>query len=334
MSVHSTQMVRVPRFAGSPPPPAERPERSIMNEPNARVFSADRHRQGPTRLTFDDLLDMANPVHHLPLVGTAYRELTGDEISGHARILGGTLYGGPLGMASATANVVIEDATGRDVVGNTFVALSGGSPPPRNTVVAYAAPGRPTTGDAPAFGAPTPSADRPRIVLRQPSAEPGPFMQAYLDARGGAGTTDIAAMAAEAGPSGASVAAAAQAAYGLDLAPQPGVRPPATDGDAVRPSDVAGSPAMASHPGTAMAINNRLDAALTALATASAGNGGGQVGSDEAAWREREEAARQALERRNAAVDASPAPSPPANGHHAYASAGSLSLGPAVSAGS
>ena len=332
MSVHSTQMVRVPRFAGSPPPATERPERSIMNEPDARVFSADRHRQGPPRLTFDDLLDVVNPVHHLPLVGTAYRELTGDGITGHARILGGTLYGGPLGMASATANVVIEDATGRDVVGNAFVAFRGDAPP-QSTVVAYAGQGRPATVDDAASSAPAPDIQRQSVALRQPSTEPGPFMQAYLAGRDGSGTAGTIATAAvpTADQAGASIDGPVQAS--LDLAPRPGVRPPAAQADTVSPSREAGQPAVAPHPGAAMAIDGRLDAALTALAAASANGGEDQVGTDEAAWREREEAARRALERRSATLDVSPASSPPAHGHNAYASAGSLSLGPAISAG-
>lgn len=299
-----------------------------MNEPNARVYSADRHRQGPARLTFDDLLDIVNPVHHLPVVGTAYREVTGDGITGHARILGGTLYGGPLGMASAAANVVVEDATGRDVVGNAFVALNGDSPP-RNAVVAQYGP---VTAGAVAASAPAQVADRPGVILRQPSTEPGPFMQAYLAGRDGS-VTAAATMATEphVDRSGAPVAESAPSATELDLAPRPGARPPAAPVGTVSPSQTADNPT-APHINTALAIDSRLDAALTALAAASE-NGNRPVSGDEAAWREREEAARRALERHGASLEEPPASTPPTNGHRAYASAGSLSLGPAISAG-
>jgi len=43
---------------------------------------------------FSTLLDVINPLQHIPLVSTLYREITGDEISPSARILGGGLFGG------------------------------------------------------------------------------------------------------------------------------------------------------------------------------------------------------------------------------------------------
>ncbi len=66
------------------------------------------------RMTFEDMLDVVNPLQHIPLVSTAYRELTGDEIGGPARILGGFLYGGPVGFASAMVESVVAEGTGRD----------------------------------------------------------------------------------------------------------------------------------------------------------------------------------------------------------------------------
>ncbi|HEV7371081.1 MAG TPA: hypothetical protein VGO20_18420, partial [Arenibaculum sp.] len=51
-------------------------------------------------LSFWDLLDVINPLQHIPVVGTIYRALTGDEISTPARVAGGTLYGGVVGFAA------------------------------------------------------------------------------------------------------------------------------------------------------------------------------------------------------------------------------------------
>ena len=64
---------------------------------------------------FDQVLDMVNPLQHLPVVSTVYRAITGDEISGPARLVGGALFGGPVGFASAAANMVLEQATGGDL---------------------------------------------------------------------------------------------------------------------------------------------------------------------------------------------------------------------------
>lgn len=71
---------------------------------------------------FGDLVDMVNPLQHVPLLSTAYRHITGDEIRPVGRIIGGGLYGGPLGAASGLVNIIAQQETGRDV-GENIVAL-------------------------------------------------------------------------------------------------------------------------------------------------------------------------------------------------------------------
>ena len=78
---------------------------------------------------FGDLFDIVNPLHHIPLVGTAYRELTGDNIKPIGKIIGGGLFGGGLGAASGLVNVVVESETGSDITGNAVnLALRGQKP--------------------------------------------------------------------------------------------------------------------------------------------------------------------------------------------------------------
>ncbi|MBO6784419.1 MAG: hypothetical protein JJ899_14285, partial [Alphaproteobacteria bacterium] len=72
------------------------------------------------------LLDIINPLQHIPLVSNLYREITGDEIEPAARVVGGAVFGGPLGFASATANVVLEQASGRDMMGHAVDMVTGG----------------------------------------------------------------------------------------------------------------------------------------------------------------------------------------------------------------
>jgi len=79
---------------------------------------------GEDGLTFGDFLDVINPLQHIPIVSTIYRALTGDEISTGARLAGGTIYGGPLGLIGAVVNEAVQDATGRDV-GETALATMG-----------------------------------------------------------------------------------------------------------------------------------------------------------------------------------------------------------------
>jgi len=62
---------------------------------------------------FDELLDIVNPLQHLPLIGTAYRALTGDKLDGFAKVAGDALYGGVWGAASAAADVAFEAVTGK-----------------------------------------------------------------------------------------------------------------------------------------------------------------------------------------------------------------------------
>lgn len=63
---------------------------------------------------FFDLLDMINPLQHIPVVGTIYRAITGDEIRSISRIIGGAVFGGPMGAASGLVTAVIEDGTGQE----------------------------------------------------------------------------------------------------------------------------------------------------------------------------------------------------------------------------
>ena len=82
---------------------------------------------GEDGFSFDDLLDIINPLQHLPVVGTLYRSVAGDDLSPGSRILGGILFGGAYGLAASLANAVIEDGTGSDLGGTVLAALGGGS---------------------------------------------------------------------------------------------------------------------------------------------------------------------------------------------------------------
>ena len=94
--------------------------------------------------TFNDLIDIINPLQHLPVVSTIYRAITGDEISTHARAIGGGLYGGPLGMLAAGAIMAIEEAAGTnpsEQLAALFNSDSGDAPEQAGGVQVAAAPG-------------------------------------------------------------------------------------------------------------------------------------------------------------------------------------------------
>lgn len=78
---------------------------------------------------FGDLLDIVNPLHHIPLVSHLYEGLTGDEIKPSGRIIGGALFGGFAGAAAGIANVIVEEETGKDVTGNVVAMITEGRMP-------------------------------------------------------------------------------------------------------------------------------------------------------------------------------------------------------------
>lgn len=95
----------------------------------AYAHSTHPARQQDESFGFFDLLDMLNPLQHIPLVSHLYRSLTGDEIKPISKIIGGTLFGGPAGGAGALANVIIEHETGADVTGNVIALVRDGRAP-------------------------------------------------------------------------------------------------------------------------------------------------------------------------------------------------------------
>ena len=106
-------------------------------------------RRGGEDIGFGDFIDLINPLHHLPVIGPLYREITGDEIKPAAQILGGFLYGGPVGLVTSVGHAIAEEATGKDVTGHVMAALFGeddaAAGAPETTAIAAA----PESEDAP-----------------------------------------------------------------------------------------------------------------------------------------------------------------------------------------
>jgi len=64
---------------------------------------------------FQHILDVVNPLQHLPVIGTIYRAITGDKLDPVEKIAGDALYGGLWGAVSAVASVAFEAITGKSV---------------------------------------------------------------------------------------------------------------------------------------------------------------------------------------------------------------------------
>lgn len=65
------------------------------------------------QFSFGDILDVINPLQHIPILNNIYRELTGDTIKGPAKIAGGGLYGGPIGAMASAASVIGNDGASK-----------------------------------------------------------------------------------------------------------------------------------------------------------------------------------------------------------------------------
>ena len=70
---------------------------------------------GKDGFTFFDMLDIINPLQHLPGISFLYRKITGDTIDPGSRIIGGTILGGPIGAIANLGDVLLQRETGKDL---------------------------------------------------------------------------------------------------------------------------------------------------------------------------------------------------------------------------
>jgi len=88
---------------------------------------------GVTDFSFDDLLDIVNPLQHIPVISTLYRAITGDKIGTPEKIAGDTLYGGLVGLFASLGDAVFKEITGKDVGDTVLAFLTGGDAAPVQT---------------------------------------------------------------------------------------------------------------------------------------------------------------------------------------------------------
>ena len=122
---------------------------------------------GDDEPSFWDLLDVINPLQHIPVVSNIYREMTGDQIGVGARLAGGTLFGGVIGLVASAVDCIIEEGTGQDTGGHMLALFrdEGGSAPTTAPATQFA-----QTGEPPA---PQP-APRSAVASEAVSSSPAP----------------------------------------------------------------------------------------------------------------------------------------------------------------
>ncbi len=65
----------------------------------SRIFGSDG-------FNFKDVLDLINPLHHIPIVGAVYRSLSNDKIAPAIKLAGGALFGGAAGAGLAAIGLI------------------------------------------------------------------------------------------------------------------------------------------------------------------------------------------------------------------------------------
>jgi hypothetical protein len=139
-----------------------------------------------TDFSFSDFLDLVNPLQHIPVLSSIYREVMDEKINPVSRIAGDLIYGAlaggvtaVIGGAGAIANTIMEAETGKDGIGAVVSALFGSDEPvkfadataPADTPTLSSAIATPSLTDkeTPVASA-APVAERPTIDLNDPNA--------------------------------------------------------------------------------------------------------------------------------------------------------------------
>jgi hypothetical protein len=101
------------------------PSLPVLNSSSA-VRAPVPERAPQHHFSFSDVLDIVNPLQHLPVIGTLYRKLTHDEIGTPEKIMGDTLYGGVPGLISSVADTAFEKITGKNFADTALSLFDGG----------------------------------------------------------------------------------------------------------------------------------------------------------------------------------------------------------------
>ena len=190
----------------SAPSPAEGPSSVLGSSPVNKVDFADvaaavanqtpRNSSAPAatvstpsfkfwekeNLSFGDFVDIINPLQHIPIVATLYRNLTGDQIGAVPRVIGGALWGRVGGLVTGIANAVVQWFTGKDIGDHIYTALFKPAPNVKESTVVQSHPNEApkvdsisSTGITPAgqsrnSTAPQPTESRSENLLPWPAA--------------------------------------------------------------------------------------------------------------------------------------------------------------------
>jgi len=97
------------------PAPATQPAATVTVTAPAPIKAFSEGDDGPS---FKDVIDIINPLQHIPIINTLYRHLTGDEEGAVADVGGGTLYMGPVGLIGSLVDLAVKAESGKSIGDN------------------------------------------------------------------------------------------------------------------------------------------------------------------------------------------------------------------------
>ncbi|MEY4682076.1 MAG: hypothetical protein RLZZ276_3725 [Pseudomonadota bacterium] len=124
---------------------------------------------------FRAFLSAINPLPHIPVIGAVYRYVTGEKSHPAAQVVGGFVFGGPIGMAIAALGAAFEHATGKTPLEMAIDTIRGAGPAEVATAGESGAgdadpPGAGAEAGASAGGQPGPAPAAAPIALAQAPA--------------------------------------------------------------------------------------------------------------------------------------------------------------------
>ncbi len=78
-------------------------------ETKSDISTKTQRQESSNQVGFGDLLDIINPLQHLPVISWAYQKITGDTMKPVSAMIGGTLFGGGMGLLASALQEAITD---------------------------------------------------------------------------------------------------------------------------------------------------------------------------------------------------------------------------------
>jgi hypothetical protein len=100
------------------------PLQITIHPEEAKTASASTFWSGETP-SFTDFLDTINPLQHIPIVSSIYQSISNDTLSYGAKIAGGALFGGPIGLLGSIFSSIFEQHAATGLPGSIQASADG-----------------------------------------------------------------------------------------------------------------------------------------------------------------------------------------------------------------